>query len=603
MPPPVAGHTMFQLIGAVGLGSARRIPANSAKSLGDARFGADAEIGPHSPLIFGDDLFLIGFDGRIDDFRDTGRGHERPDATSTLLAGWRERGTKTLQDLIGDFALAVYDRRDRSLCLAVDAAAQRSLHFRLEPGGVRFASRPAQLALAEDAVDLPSLAELAAFRSSAGPATFFSGVERIQAGEIVRFRDGKILSRARYWQPRLVPDERLTLGAAIEDYRHLLSTAIADRIRGTEIVATHLSSGYDSSAVTATAALTAGADRIRAFTAAPLALPTDRINRHRFADESPLAALAAMQLGIRHEIIRDIGPLAPGWREATRILQSPCALPINQSWLGQIRRRAAGEGAGVLLAAYLGNESLNSGGVETLAEYIACGEVIQWARQSVALQTHDAVSWRGILFNSFGGLLPPRLWNLASAFAPGRTSPGHGFVRREWRDKLPQRRPREPFSPVRARLEALRGAAGGMGRMASIEQSGIAELDPMADRRLLEWSLRLPPRLLLDRGQIRPVARAALADRLPAELLDNPLRGLQAADWPLHLTQAVAREIFEDVSACHAAREILDLEAIDKAIVAFPTELSEALRQSARYQFELTFALSAGLFALQFDRR
>lgn len=586
----------IEMVGEVGHLSGGPFDLSAGKALGEARFAAG--------LVVANGPLLLALDCRIDEF-DNGKPSPNGEkkTASALLSRWREVGPGALESLVGDFALAVYDVRDRSLYLAVDPAAQRSLHFRLEPPGVVFASRPARIARPRGAVDLPALADFAAFRFEMGPASFFAGVERVQAGEGVRIREGRIVSRERYWQPCLAPDERLTRADAVDEYRYLLSTAIRDRTPDAGLVATHLSSGYDSSAVTATSALNVGQDRILAFTAAPLSLPSDRVGRHRFADESRLAARAAAQLGIGHEIVRDSGPLAFAWREATRTLQSPCALPVNQSWLTAIRRRAADAGAGVLLAAYLGNESLNSGGVETLAEYVARGELLTWLRQALALRGHEAVSWRGVLFNSFGRLFPPRVWKALMANAPDRSPLPRGFVRDEWRTRFEDRDGRLPFSPARARLHGLRHTDGGMSRLASIEQAGIAELDPMADRRLLEWSLKLPPRLLLDKGTIRPVARAALADRLPAELLDNPRRGLQSADWPLHFTQSVAREVFEEVAACRAAHEILDLDAMRRIIDHFPDTLEGALRNRQRYQLELTFALSAGLFAVEFDRR
>src|SRR5690606_34827797 len=50
---------------------------------------------------------------------------------------------------------------------------------------------------------------------------------------------------------------------------------------------------------------------------------------------------------------------------------------------------------------------------------------------------------------------------------------------------------------------------------------GIDQRDPTADRRLIEFCLSVPPREYLRGGRTRSLARRALADRLPAELLDE----------------------------------------------------------------------------------
>ena len=55
--------------------------------------------------------------------------------------------------------------------------------------------------------------------------------------------------------------------------------------------------------------------------------------------------------------------------------------------------------------------------------------------------------------------------------------------------------------------------------------------DPTADVRLLEFCFAVPMEQFLRDGMLRALARRALADRLPKQVLEETRSGLQVADW------------------------------------------------------------------------
>jgi hypothetical protein len=122
----------------------------------------------------------------------------------------------------------------------------------------------------------------------------------------------------------------------------------------------------------------------------------------------------------------------------------------------------------------------------------------------------------------------------------------------------------------------------------------------MADRRLIDFSFRLPPEQLLDQGHYHPLARRALADRLPSELLDLDLRGLQGADWYERVRKSDAQEIVEDLAACHAVGELLDIARIRSAIDAWPEQGTADPRTTVLYRMRLLIALATGAFIQEF---
>jgi len=56
-------------------------------------------------------------------------------------------------------------------------------------------------------------------------------------------------------------------------------------------------------------------------------------------------------------------------------------------------------------------------------------------------------------------------------------------------------------------------------------------LDPTADRRIIELALTVPQNLLVRNGDERWLVREMLRGRVPDDILDEPRRGFQSADW------------------------------------------------------------------------
>ena len=64
-----------------------------------------------------------------------------------LLLGWSRWGEGLLDRLVGDFALAVFDKRERRLYLARDPSGQRPCFYSQSGTRLAFASMPSGLAM------------------------------------------------------------------------------------------------------------------------------------------------------------------------------------------------------------------------------------------------------------------------------------------------------------------------------------------------------------------------------------------------------------------------------------------------------------------------
>ena len=524
--------------------------------------------------------------------------------TELLLAVWAKAEEECLDWIAGDFALAVFDSRTRRLTLARDPSGQLPLHYAQVGEALAFASMPTGLRpfLHRLALDRTALAMHLCDLRDDDPRSHFEGICRVLPGEAVRFESPSIHRRI-YWNPPTAWDDPLRNVDLVEGYRHALDTAVRDSLGDSaRPVATHLSSGYDSSAITATAArLVAAPNEIIAFTSAPMVAAPVPERMWRIADESEIAAQTAAALGVRHVVVRDSPPIADVLRRLSSLCQEPLLNIPNRAWLLQIRREAAAAGADCLLWGGCGNVSLNAGGLYVLADWIRRSSWLTWARQARLAAARPDTRWRGVLYNSFRPWIPTPVSDmLRRRYMGAGPSDGVTFLRPEWSAKAfgAVAPPPSHANSYEERIHAIRNDNVGVFRKGGLAGEGIDERDPLADRRLVEFSLRVPPEHLYWDGVPRPLARAALADRLPRQVIDLKLRGLQSADWAMRFTQAEAIALLEEISASPTAHELLDVDRMRHAIDRWPTEQWNRPVPHFTYRVALMSALAAGMFAL-----
>jgi asparagine synthase (glutamine-hydrolysing) len=570
------------------------------------------------PLVSADGRLALVADLRLDN-RDeiaeglgiaTGTAAGFADAQLLLLA--LERWDVGAADrLLGDFAFACFDMSRQRLLLARDALGQRPLFWARTPGLFGFASMPVglhALASVEREADDRSLARYLASLPLAGDSSFYRGIRRVEPGHVVEATPERIEPR-RYWTPRPSPLRLARFEEYVEAFRGELDGAVRRRLRGVDgVAATHLSGGWDSSAVTATAARLAPQTRIVALTAVPRG--PQQAPANRFADEGALAAAtAALYPNIEHVLVAhpDRSPLA----DLDRNLEAfgrPSFNPCNHVWLSGLRERARESGARILLTGEIGNWTISASPNTLLADYLRRGRWIAWLREAAAMTRSGRARLRGVLASSFGPWVPDALWRLTGPFSSAPDPARVTALDPRWRAVLEDeqralgvghaRRPKDYFAY--ARQAFMTEMDFGQYRKGILGGWGIDKRDATADRRLVEFCLSLPLEMLLSEGKRRPLARAALADRLPAEVLDARGKGYQAADWHESLTRdrPAVRTLVDAIAADPRASEIVDVAWLRAALAEWPSGGWHDRRVIVRYRIALLMGLSAGHFAL-----
>lgn len=572
------------------------------------------------PLIGGGGSIALVADVRIDNREELGASfgwprHEAGERSDShfVLAAYEKWGEGAFNRLSGAFAVAVWDRNARRLLLARDGTGQRPLHYHAGATFFAFATMPSGLhALPEigRAPDEEALAAIAAMVPPPVGTSYFDGIGELRSGHALIVIEQGIGAR-RFWEPDTTEIRLPRFEDYVDAYREKLDGAVRAQLRGADgLVAAHLSSGFDSSAVAATAArlLGGGAGKVIALTSSPRLGYDGGAPRGRIADESPVAAeVAAMHPNMEHVIVRPgserlLDTLLNGEFIGERPHRNMC----NNLWWRKLNGIAAARGARVLLTGECGNPTISHGGLLQLADLVGAGRWLRWSAEARALLGGGTVSWRGILANSAGPWMPRGLWALVSGHYLGSAAlPGASpLAGREWRARFSrtsgarQKELRPPRNSRAYRLELLQGYNSGFSRKEALARWGLDERDPTADQRLIQFCLSLPPEMLLHDGVARPLARAALADRLPHAVLYSRLRGSQFMDWHEHVSAADAdRLLTQLLQDAPIVAEILDVGNVRRRIAAWPSSGWQTPTAIADYRVGLLRALSAAAFA------
>jgi len=598
------------------------VASDGAIAIGQRLFGITAEDRRRQTVASGagGSTFLVA-DARLDNREElcealgiqAAEGRGLADAAIILraLERWDESAVERLQ---GDFAFALWDSRRQRLLLARDYMGQHPLHYARRDGFFAFASMPKGLhALPEipSAPDREAVASFLALIPEDGSETFFRGIEKVRAGEIVTVtRDG--LNATRWWRPALEPLRLKRHEDYAEALREHFDRAVEVRLRGADkAVAAHLSGGLDSSAVAATAArlMAPAGGRVTAFTGVPREGYDASEVRNAFTDESPYAAeVAALYPNMDHVIVRNGGSPFTDLDRFFFVYERPVLNLCNSVWMHRILDVARDQGLRILLSGNRGNMSFSYDGMPLLTQLLSGGRLGRLARESWAL-VRNGTRVGTVAAQTLGPFVPVPLWQAISRMrGKGRKLTDYTAIGPEAAEtfRLAERaadrgldfsyRPRR--DPLETRLWSLRRVDTGNYNKGHLAGWGIDVRDPTADRRLVEFCLTVPPDQYLRNGIRRALARTAFADRLPAKIVNESRKGYQAADWHEGLVAGrdeLGGELAR-IEACEEAGATVNHAMMRGLAEAMPTDGWHKPATTEKYRLGLLRGVSAGHF-------
>lgn len=412
------------------------------------------------------------------------------DAITTLL---QERGPAGVEEAAGDFAVAAWAPRLRTLVLARDALGGRSLFYRVAGEHVAVSSRAALLA-SEERYDRDFLAAYLAGGMDAAERSVFAGVTTLPAGCRAEVQGDRVAT-TRFWRPEEIEiDHNLPPAEARARFRELFRNAVRARV-GSEPGETwsHLSGGLDSSSIVSVAGAMAEAGELH-----PLG-GTLTITEGEERPERPWVQAVLDRYPLRNEVLSDPGPFAMD-RSGPPLTDGPSfqyLYHVRDRWMIETILSAGGR---ILLSGF-GADHYLTGNLYYLADWMQRGRLRDVWREALRWAVHRRSSVWSVLRE---GVVEPMLGGRLSNWSPPWVcSPSEG--------ERPESPPGRPFR--RRILLALRECSASVDRNPT---SHLVEVRyPFLHRPLVELALSLPPDAISRPGHPKAALSSALSAELP----------------------------------------------------------------------------------------
>lgn len=288
----------MRLRGPDGIGSWRDMGAGV--QLGHRRLAIIDLASGDQPMVSADGTRVIVFNGEIFNYRDLRGGLEArgwnfrsASDTEVLLAGLALEGEAFLSRIIGMFALALWNARERTLLLARDRMGIKPLYLAETPNGLAFASElKALLKLpgVDATLDPQALDAYLALRYVPAPLTMVRGVRKFPAAHWARLSPGESPQPVRWWDVQACSGAGAVSPEQERDLDWLLTDATRKCLVSDVPYGVFLSGGVDSGLI---AGLTARLS--------PEPVRTYSIGFAGLIDEREEARAAARAIGTRHQ--------------------------------------------------------------------------------------------------------------------------------------------------------------------------------------------------------------------------------------------------------------------------------------------------------------
>jgi len=223
--------------------------------------------------------------------------------TETFLHLFEQRGAECFAEVVGIFAAAFWDSRRRILTLARDPLGVKQLYYHDDGYRIAFASEIKALLCDESisrAIDEEGVNQYIHFQTPLFERTFFKGIRQLRAGEWIEVSSAG-LRRHTYWKLTNFGPRGGAPESNIQALREQLTTVVRDQLMSDVPVGSFFSGGIDSSTVAAYAKRVGQPPRCFGV----------HFANQGVADERPYQEAAAKALGLELELMTLDGSTFP----------------------------------------------------------------------------------------------------------------------------------------------------------------------------------------------------------------------------------------------------------------------------------------------------
>jgi len=212
----------------------------------------------HQPMSVLSGQLQIVFNGEIYNFLELRKELEKQgfqfktnSDTEVILCAYQKWGESCVGRLNGMFAMAIWDRRQRTLFLARDRVGKKPLYVLRQGPIVAFASEIKSFragGLETGSVDSEALDCYLTLGYVPAPKTIYRNVRKLRPAHSLTVSAGS-WTEAQYWDLSFAPQRKISADEALEEFDALLDSAVRCRLISEVPLGAFLSGGLDSSLV------------------------------------------------------------------------------------------------------------------------------------------------------------------------------------------------------------------------------------------------------------------------------------------------------------------------------------------------------------------
>ena len=471
--------------------------------------------------------------------------------TDLILKAYDRFGKECVEHLIGAFAFVIYDKRDHSLFLAVDQMGFKPLHY-FETNDLFVFGSQKKSVLSIPKVDRspnwPYIIQKNLRLRQAEDSTEYEFIKRIPSASFMKVDKSKSSETQRYWtldttKKTVFKDDQEYIDAFIYHVRR----AVADRMRNTREIGTHISGGLDSSGVTGIAASIAK-EQGRELHAFSYTVPKEMEEKDiPFENENPyvLDQIRFSKIKHLHRVEKPI------WKTARQVVELEASVldgfsrTNNLNTEYEIQHEAKEQNVDVILSGFPGDELVTSFVRPYYLEYLERGHYFKYFTS----KHRGEYSFKKLLgpvllklSKAIGGPLNPE--NAAVLYQRIRSKGmdldaykrGEHLFSKEYLDAHPElQRAFEP--PLKSQYiygfplnlrEYQRNHVCRRHTSTRMEHENLAGLQfnveyryPYADIRLLQYVLSIPVEQKINKNKTRLIYRRSMTDYMHPSILQR----------------------------------------------------------------------------------
>ncbi len=242
------------------------IDENTNVTLGHRRLSIlDLSENGSQPMISASGRFVIAYNGEIYNFQSMKdkliaenyiSSFRSSSDTEVLLEAFEAYGLDAIKSLKGMFAIALYDRQEKTLHLMRDRAGEKPLYYGMVNGMFVFASDLASITAMDgfdNQINRASLEAFVRYKSIPQPLSIYEHIYKLIPGQILSIQAPfKAPSFTTYWSMAEAAINGMknpftgTETEAREELKHLLTDAVRDQMISDVPIGAYLSGGIDS---------------------------------------------------------------------------------------------------------------------------------------------------------------------------------------------------------------------------------------------------------------------------------------------------------------------------------------------------------------------